>query len=157
MINLAKSKDGVWLTSKGVKSHFKINENWACPCCGQDETDARLVDNLETLRSQIGKPILINNVVRCKEQNKKDGGSPRSNHLPITTAVDCACKMDIGDFGREAVKLFNGIGLYKGKYGFYAHLDLRPVKLYWFRDKFKEYHYFKDFEKCLDTFREVVK
>ena len=159
MINLAKSSKGYWLTSHGKRTHFKINENFACPCCGCDETDQRLVDKLEILRSRIGKPIYINNCVRCKDRNNKVGGSKYSRHLPIATAIDCTClKFDFKEFVDIASELFHGIGLYKGKYE-YVHLDLRPLESvkYWYRDKNKEYHYYTNMKNCFTNFKEEYK
>lgn len=65
---------------KGIK-HFKRSE-FACPCCGIDRVDIRLVKILDDIRDYYNKPLHISSGVRCvKHNNELDGSSPTSWHL----------------------------------------------------------------------------
>lgn len=134
-MKLAESKGGIWLLSSGLQSHFRDKET-CCRCgCGEDEIAEELIDGLERLRKELRTQINISSGTRCVLNNKKVGGAAGSNHLPVTSAADIYVSPD---FPFEmlymgAVKVFNGVGLYKGENVNYIHIDIRPKKLYWYR------------------------
>ena len=80
----------------GVRTRNKMNdqgyswdqvkhfERWefACPCCGFNAIDIRLVLELEGIRSAMGdKPVHITSGCRCSKHNKEVGGVMGSKHL----------------------------------------------------------------------------
>jgi len=62
-------------------------EEFACKCCGKSVVHPDLIIMLEVARKQAGVPFVINSGYRCKDNNKKVGGSETSSHL-IGAAVD---------------------------------------------------------------------
>jgi len=63
-------------------------EDFACPCCGENEIRQEIVDLVETLESHI-VDLTITSGYRCKKHNAEVGGSPTSSHLK-GLAVDLA-------------------------------------------------------------------
>jgi hypothetical protein len=57
-----------------------------CKCCGQLPTK-ELMDKFDEIRETYGRPIHVTSGFRCEKQNKKIGGSPKSNHCK-GTAID---------------------------------------------------------------------
>jgi hypothetical protein len=64
------------MTSKYC-SFFEVT----CKCnCGGVPT-AEMLAKFDEIREKFGKPINISSGYRCEKQNKKIGGSPKSNHV----------------------------------------------------------------------------
>ena len=84
-----------------------------------------LLTRLNHLRMVINKPIYVNSVYRCKEENHKVGGVTGSYHL-LGMAVDIHVKdfllFDLLLYAQEMD--FTGIGFYEKKN--FLHLDIRP-------------------------------
>lgn len=83
------------------------------------------MDNLQRLRNQWGKPIVINSGHRCKEHNAEVGGVANSQHY-THIAFDCKCpKQDQARFVYIAQNA--GFKYYKN-YDTFVHLDMRVGK-----------------------------
>lgn len=104
--------------------NFKADE-FKCSHCGDNEIKPELMDKLQALRSQYGKPMRITSGYRCPQhpiEAKKPEPGPHSSGL--------AC--DIGVEGADAHKLlgmaidagFRGIGVQQKGTGRFLHLDL---------------------------------
>ena len=109
-----------------LSEHFRRSE-FACPCCGYEVTQRRLVDALEKLREKCGGwPIHITSGCRCQRWNERIGGVLSSQHVRGRAA-------DIIVQGLEPVEVaaiaelvaefrHGGIGIYDT----FVHLDVRP-------------------------------
>ena len=116
-----------------LSANFSRRE-FACRCgCGFDAIDPRLVALLQGERTDIGRPIRINSGCRCEPHNRREGGSPTSQHLAGRAA-------DIRVPGIKLAQLYHrleavpalrngGIGLYPFQ-GF-IHVDLRGTRARW--------------------------
>ncbi len=61
--------------------YFTENE-LKCKCgCGQLEYSSTLLDLLDEVRAEFGKPIIVNSCYRCSEHNNKIGGAKNSRHM----------------------------------------------------------------------------
>jgi uncharacterized protein YcbK (DUF882 family) len=54
---------------------------FACPCCGENGIDLRLVDRLDYCRKRAGIPFSINSGFRCESHNLAVSGRENSAHL----------------------------------------------------------------------------
>lgn len=112
--------------------NFSIAE-LACRCGGRfcDRAywhDAAFLDQLQALRGEVGRPIIINSAHRCPQWNAYVGGAPRSRHKQL--AVDIALAgHDRGELYRKSHTLgFMGFGLAQT----FLHLDRRRQPATWF-------------------------
>lgn len=120
-----------------LSTHFSSSE-FACFCgCGFDTVDTKLVDLLELIRSKAGNravTITPKGGCRCKVQNAKSGGKPRSQHLKGTAADIKIAGMSASDVHALVSKIHtDGLahvgGL--GKYSTFTHVDVRPTIARW--------------------------
>jgi len=66
-------------------------EEFACSCnCGFDDISILLVEKLQDLREELGRPVKITSGCRCASLNREVGGASESAHLS-GFAVDIAC------------------------------------------------------------------
>ena len=93
-----------------------------------------LVENLQTLRDEIGEPIHINSGYRTKAHNKAVGGEKNSFHLKAMAAditvknkTPKQVKTIIEKLIKNGSMLQGGIGLYNG----FVHYDVRSHKARW--------------------------
>ncbi len=63
-----------------VAEHFRLRE-FECPCCHCVRLCPLLVELLEAVRAQWGKPVVISSGYRCPSHNKRVKGAVRSLHL----------------------------------------------------------------------------
>lgn len=70
-------------------SYFK-EEEFKCPCCNRVFINPILIPTLDLIRSDYGKPMVVNSGFRCPSHNRTVGGAAQSEHL-IGTAADIAC------------------------------------------------------------------
>ena len=105
-------------------TYFKPEE-FKCPCgtCGLYVVSIQLVDTLNKLRSQLGRPIYVTSGIRCPEQNRRVGGEHDSAHL-IGEAADLACGIarERYDLLKLAFPLFKRIGVGRT----FIHVDVSP-------------------------------
>lgn len=123
-----------------LSEHFDAAE-FACHHCGAgaDKIRRRLVDLLEELRANIGKPLHVNSGYRCPVHNMNVGGVPDSQHVRGTAAdIATPAGMSFETFKRYVVQLpFDGIGFYPpiGDSGSFIHVDVRNggvgAHIYW--------------------------
>jgi len=106
-------------------SFFKPEE-FACPCCGENNINPLLVEKLNAARCRFGKPIVITSGFRCKAHNETVGGSPTSSHLK-GLAVDIACDNSLDRF--ELLSALLGVGFQRiGVAKTFIHVDLDLTK-----------------------------
>jgi len=111
---------------------FVVPKEVACKGTGKFKVDSRLLDGFDSLRSRYNKPLLILSCFRSPYHNAKVGGAVQSRHL-----VGDACDISIVNEDRlllERIALelgFTGLGYYRT----FLHIDLRPKKARWGREK----------------------
>ena len=113
-----------------IAEYFSLYE-FECPCCRRVMLSPDLLARLNHLRGVINRPIYINSGYRCKEENHRVGGAPRSYHL-----LGMAADIHVKDFLLVSLLTiakelgFNGIGIYLKRN--FLHLDIRPgPKHFW--------------------------
>jgi zinc D-Ala-D-Ala carboxypeptidase len=111
--------------------NFRIEE-FACRCGGRFcrrgvYIDPILIARLQTLRTQLGRPLIVTSGHRCAQWNAAIGGAPRSRHKQL--AVDLSVQghdRDVLHMTARAVG-FSGIGLGQR----FIHLDARAKPATW--------------------------
>jgi len=118
-----------------------LSENFSklevqCPCgCGANKISPVLIEKLQKVRNIIGRPIIITSGVRCEFYNASIKASMNSSHIPddhgIGNAVDIACtnSKDRYELVELAQKFFKRVGISKGQYGGFIHLDVDRSKV----------------------------
>ena len=122
------------ISADKFSEHFSKSE-FACHHCGQvGNIHPKLIQLLEKLRTNCGKPLHINSGYRCPVHNANVGGVPNSQHV-LGTAADLAIPsgMSFDEFKSYVEQLpFDGIGLYPNDF---IHVDVRDggnnSKIYW--------------------------
>ena len=107
-----------------LSKNFSTQE-FQCPCCGVASVDPRLVNLLQKVRDEFGKPISITSGYRCAAHNKAVKGSATSSHL-YGFAVDVACASSAYRFD-----LLRIIPQYFVRFGVgadFIHLDVDQTK-----------------------------
>lgn len=114
--------------------YFKPAE-FDCRCCatGSQYMDMRLVNKLDSMRHEVGRPFVINSGYRCESHNNNVGGELDSAHLK-GLAVDV--QVPDSKFRHDIIELamfygINRIGIYKT----FVHLDIdpdKPSKVIWY-------------------------
>lgn len=66
------------------------DQRFACPCCGKNWIDPRVVELVRRIEDRVGQRLKVTSGYRCEAHNKAVGGSPTSSHLG-GLAVDVAC------------------------------------------------------------------
>jgi uncharacterized protein YcbK (DUF882 family) len=117
-------------TDKQLTKNFRRLE-FACKCgdCVMADVTPRLVEYLQELRDQIGRPISISSGIRCPKHNKAVGGEKNSYHLIGRAADIYVAGMSVQQLHKAVVAFgkFNGVGYYP-KRGF-VHVDTRVKPL----------------------------
>jgi len=112
-----------------ISKHFSRKEH-KCPCCDWDSVDKELNEILEDLREKFDSPITITSGNRCKEHNKKVGGSKNSQHA-LGKAVDFKVRgftpKDVYNYLVSKYHDKYGTGLYSS----WIHLDVREKSTAW--------------------------
>ena len=98
----------------------------------------RLLWNLQVIRNEINKPIIIISGYRDMAFNKKCGGADNSQHLQATAADLRVKDMSAKDLHSVIEKLINdkkilqgGLGLYERESSSFVHYDIRGIKARW--------------------------
>lgn len=110
-----------------LSTNFDRSE-FRCHCgCDEFRIDWRLIQALQALRDQIGKPIKINSGFRCPAYNASIGGASNSQHIQGRAAdcvVDGMTPEEVAEAAKRIAAFYSGgIGLYKG----FTHLDVRAM------------------------------
>lgn len=103
-----------------LTNHFS-REEMSCPCCGDMKMENDVLQAIEAVRCEYGKPIFINSAYRCKKHNQAVGGKISSSHL-AGLAIDIACKTSRERYGlfRHLIQHFTRLGFGDG----FIHVDL---------------------------------
>ena len=103
-----------------LSAHFSGWE-FKCPHCGYLSGPTQLLlDVLERLRTEVGRPLTIVSGCRCVPYNKRIGGHPRSQHLWGRAADIPGGYASVDQARRAGV---HGCGLRGGRV---IHVDVTP-------------------------------
>ena len=107
-----------------VSTNFTRDE-FACPCCGVNLIEDRVIVALQAVRERIKFPMMVNSGYRCEKHNATlPDSAPDSYHVK-GLAVDIQVTPYLLHKILEVAPLFfYGIGLYHDKN--IIHLDMRP-------------------------------
>ena len=103
-----------------------------CHCgCGENNVDNELMLRLDAMREDYGEPIVANSICRCRDHNRKVGGSPTSSHISDVLhkcqAADLKFPWEVTQrykFLKSAMKMFSRIGVGKE----FIHVDVDYLK-----------------------------
>ena len=114
-----------------VSENFRLSE-FQCKCgCETVKLDSELLRRLQAIRTQIGRPMIINSGYRCQGHNRSVGSTDTSQHRTGRAA-------DIVVRGMSVQQLYNicdqrfqdgGVGRYSG----HVHVDTRGSRARWAR------------------------
>lgn len=96
-------------------------DDFDCSHCGKNWTDIKLLQKLDLVREEYGKPITITSGYRCPEHNKAVGGVPNSQHVSGKAADISGASLD--DLYDICLKHFKAVG--DGRRKGFIHVDLR--------------------------------
>lgn len=116
-----------------LSKNFSRHE-FACKCgCGFDTVDAVLLELCEQVREMNGGPVRVISGCRCAAHNKKEKGSPKSQHMQ-GRAADLFVKDPVKIY-YKLIEQYNcfGVGLYKT----WIHVDSRIAKARWWDKKIR--------------------
>ena len=107
-----------------MSKYFKPQE-FACKCCGQYETNPKLLDLLDDIREQLDEPVFINSGYRCEKHNREVDGKKKSQHL-LGNAADIHVKsLNSKQLYSFIEEHFNVPGM--GLYSTFVHVDVRTT------------------------------
>lgn len=86
-----------------ISANFNLSE-FECPCCGCVMATDELAARLESLRSALGRPIVVTSGYRCARRNAEVGGAAGSRHMS-GRAADVSCPRAKQQSLCEAAKL----------------------------------------------------
>lgn len=111
-----------------LSKNFAISE-FACHDGSKNITaNYELVQLLQKVRDQLGKPVVVTSGYRTVAYNKRCGGIASSHHLTGKAADIKVAGISPLDLAYVADKIgFRGIGVYPT----FTHVDVGPQKLYW--------------------------
>lgn len=116
------------MTEQQMSANFARHE-FRCRCgCGADHVRQDLVDLLQRLRDEVGRPVVVNSGVRCARHNARVGGAKASRHLTGEAADVRVSGMTPRAVARIADRLLGRRGGVKA-YASFTHIDIRPG--YW--------------------------
>lgn len=123
-----------------ITTNFKLSE-LEKDCVIPDsllDNAKRLLWNLQVIRNEINKPLIIISGYRDISFNKKCGGAPNSQHLQATASDLRVKDMSPKDLYSIIEKLISenkilqgGLGLYERESGGFVHYDTRGIKARW--------------------------
>lgn len=105
---------------------YFVKEEFACPCCGKNETDPEFLERIDLARFHAGIPFHVNSGWRCKRHNEAVGGRPESAHLK-GLAADIQAKTGLYKYKVVDGAMKAGIKRI-GIYPTFIHLDIDPDK-----------------------------
>ena len=116
-----------------IGKYFSRSE-FACKCgCDRSHVEPSLVEALDRLRKDIGKPVAITSGFRCADHNRSVGGRTNSAH---TKGMAADIKVGSSDYRHDVLEaifrigLFNRVGIAKD----FVHIDLdkdKPQRVVW--------------------------
>ncbi len=112
---------------------FKCKDGTQVPADLLDSV-SKLAKNLQVLRDEIGRPIIIISGYRSPRYNKRIGGAKKSQHLLAKAADVVVPGMDARDVWKIILKLIKEGRMVKGGVGIYpdfVHYDIRGRNARW--------------------------
>ena len=108
-----------------LSKHFSKKE-FDCQCgCGTGTINAILVQKLELVRQEYGKPMRINSGIRCLEHNRSIGSKDTSSHIKCVAAdVGCTDMTARHELLQILLKYFKRTGVHKQ----FIHVDVDSDK-----------------------------
>lgn len=108
-----------------LSKHFSKKE-FDCQCgCGTGTINTILVQKLELVRQEYGKPMRINSGIRCLEHNRKIGSKDTSSHIKCVAAdVSCTTMSERLELLTILLKYFTRVGINKK----FIHVDVDADK-----------------------------
>ena len=121
--------------AKPAQSYFQRSEFACKDGCGTNRVRQELMDMLNVIRGEFGKPVTVTSGTRCVANNAKAGGATNSNHL-TGHAADIRCtdrSMTPAQMYEAVMRLHNqgkipqlaGIGR---NYASHIHVDVYPKR-----------------------------
>lgn len=112
-----------------ITPHFKVKE-FRC----YDGTNVviiceDLVKLLESIRVELGVPLIVNSGYRTPAHNLKVKGASHSYHM-LGAAADVRCSKGVNALATVAEQYLSGWGGI-GIYSSFVHIDIRPKKYRW--------------------------
>ena len=108
--------------------NFSLHEFQCNDGSHQVRLHPHLLERLQQLRTNLGRPIIITSGYRNPSHNQAVGGSPTSQHLLGTAADIKVAGITIDQLAHHAKEVgFTGIG----RYPTFLHVDVRPQPSYW--------------------------
>ena len=99
----------------------------ACRGTGRVLVNDAALDKLQTLRDELGRPLIVRSAYRSPEHNRNVGGAPKSKHMDGTAFDIAMSNHNPTEFEAAARKVgFTGIGHYP-RSGF-MHIDTGPAR-----------------------------
>ena len=112
--------------------YFK-DTDFACKCCGLEVCTDDLKQLVDSIREELGLPLIVSSGFRCSKHNKEVGGVANSFH---TKGLACDLRLTAKDNTKAnlaklqaiARKLCTGgVGLYDS----FVHVDVRGIEANW--------------------------
>ncbi|MEX1377795.1 MAG: leucine-rich repeat protein [Eubacteriales bacterium] len=134
--SVLKYENEFTISDKTIKEPSRLERELQCQCYGKycsgfpDEgIDPALIELIEKIEEEIGKPVYIVSGYRCEEYNKIFGGNKDSEHVHGTAADIWVKDMTIDEL-YEICDILNENGGV-GKYSDHIHIDTRGEYLRW--------------------------
>lgn len=119
-------------------STYFSNDEIKCPCgCETANVSEYLMQTMDWVRDQYGKPIRVNSACRCETHNKKVGGSKTSSHLSSGDDICKAMDIDMPMSSADRYRLIKLIMTEFGRVGLgntFIHVDVdnnKPNHVLW--------------------------
>ena len=107
--------------------HFSDAE-LACPHCHVNNCRQGLVDALETFRSRVGRPVIVDSAYRCPQHNSQVGGAGKSEHVEGLAADLRVNGMTAAELEAVARRIPAIRGIGRADFQDYLHIDVRPTR-----------------------------
>ena len=107
--------------SERLSPNFTHDE-FSCSCnCGFDDISLLLVEKLQELRDEVGKPIRVTSGCRCASHNRAIGGGLVSSHQSgLAADIDCSSSPERMNIIPAACRMFRRVGIAET----FIHLDI---------------------------------
>jgi uncharacterized protein YcbK (DUF882 family) len=112
-----------------VSENFKLSE-FQCKCgCQTVKLHSELLRRLQAIRTETGRPVVINSGYRCPAHNRTVGGASGSQHLHGKAADIVIKGLSIAEQRKICEKHFADGGI--GYAATYTHVDVRGTRARW--------------------------
>ena len=111
-----------------VSENFNLSE-FECSCCQQVKLCSDLLNRLQKIRTETGRPVAINSGYRCPSHNSAVGGASQSQHMQGKAADFRIPGLSIQEQRQLAEKYFANDGIGYGDT--FTHVDTRGHRARW--------------------------